>query len=122
FEALPDIEPSPPESIPRLEIQSTSLAGLEPSPSGVEIEPAFDLSINDIDISPLEGLESAADPTQFAIDPELAGGNASGVEGLISETNEPAGEPGLGEPLFPEVPPAGLIILVDERLFVHEPA
>src|SRR5437868_5684994 len=56
FEALPDIEPSPPESIPRLEIQSTSLAGLEPSPSGVEIEPAFDLSINDIDISPLQGL------------------------------------------------------------------
>src|SRR5207253_1169067 len=80
------IEPPPAESIPALEIESTSLAGLEPAPSGIDIEPAFDLSINDIDVSPLEGLESAADQSQFAIDPELAIANASGVEGLISET------------------------------------
>src|SRR5437868_9380690 len=123
FEALPEIEPSPAESIPALEIESTSLAGLDPSPSEIDIEPAFDLSINDIDVSPLEGLESAADQSQFAIDPELAIANASGVEGLISETtSEAPGEPGLGEPLSTEDPLAGLNILEDDRLFVHEPA
>jgi tetratricopeptide (TPR) repeat protein len=125
FEALPDIEPSPPESIPALEIESNSLVDREP-PAVAEIEPAFDLSITDIDVSPLEGLESAADPTQFVIDPE-AGVGASAVEGLISSESAPTvdetglGEPGLGEPLATEDPLAGLNILEDDRLFVHEP-
>ena len=125
FEALPDIEPSPEESIPALEIETTSLAGVE-TPSSVEnIEPAFDLSIADSDVAPLEGLESSADMSQFAIDPEM-GNNALGVEGLISD--EPiqhtpeSGEPGLGEPLSDEDPLAGLNILEDDRFFVHEPA
>jgi len=122
FETLPDIE-QPEEPIPRLEIQSNSLAEPEPVPTPVEnIEPAFDLSISDIDVSPLEGLESAADPTQFAIDPELSG-PSSGVEGLISSSDpvlHPE-EPGLGEPLSTEDPLAGLNILEDDRLFVHEP-
>src|SRR5213076_1956998 len=94
-----------------------------PVPTPVEnIEPAFDLSISDIDVSPLEGLESAADPTQFAIHPELSGPSA-GVEGLISSSDpvlHPE-EPGLGEPLSTEDPLAGLNILEDDSLFVHEP-
>ncbi len=123
FEALPDIEPSPVESIPGLEIESTSLAGLE-TPSSVDnIEPVFDL-ISDTDVAPLEGLESAADMSQFAIDPEM-GGNALGVEGLISsepiEHTPEAGEPGLGQPLATEDPLAGLNILEDDRFFIHEP-
>src|SRR6266480_480926 len=117
FETLPDIEPSPEQSIPALEIESTSLAGLETTPTHENIEPAFDLSIVDEDISPLEGLESAADMSQFAIDPEM-GGAAPGVEGLITE--EPiqhTEEPGLGEPMSTEDPLAGLNILEDDRLF-----
>ena len=125
FEALPDIEPSPPESIPALEIESTSLAGAESTSSGLDIEPTFDLSISELDISPLEGLESAADPSQFAIDPEVNAADG-GLEGLISSepthvTEENLGEPGLGEPLATEDPLAGLNILEDDRFFVHEP-
>ncbi|HEY3133446.1 MAG TPA: tetratricopeptide repeat protein [Gemmatimonadaceae bacterium] len=120
FETLPDIEPLPEESIPALEIQSNSLA--EAPSSEVDIEPTFDLSISDIDVSPLEGLESAADPTQFAIDPEL-GGAGAGVEGLVAaNTTDAPDEPGLGEPLSTEDPLAGLNILEDDRFFVHEPA
>jgi len=122
FEVLSDIE-QPEEPIPRLEIQSNSLAEPEPAPAPPEnIEPAFDLSISDVDVSPLEGLESAADPTQFAIDPEL-GGARPGVEGLIpsSEPVQHPDEPGLGEPLSTEDPLAGLNLLEDSRFFVHEP-
>jgi len=110
--------------MPALEIETTSLAGVE-TPSSVEnIEPAFDLSISDSDVAPLEGLESSADMSQFAIDPEM-GNNALGVEGLISsepiEHTPSSGEPGLGEPLLDEDPLAGLNILEDDRFFVHEP-
>src|SRR6266704_3283426 len=52
FETLPDIERSPEESIPRLEIQSNSLAEPEVPPPAANIEPSFDLSISDIDVSP----------------------------------------------------------------------
>ncbi|PYO45463.1 MAG: hypothetical protein DMD72_15275 [Gemmatimonadetes bacterium] len=123
FEILPDIE-QPEESIPRLEIQSNSLAEPEPAHAPAEnIEPAFDLSISEVEASPLEGLESAADPTQFAIDPEL-GGATLGVEGLVpsSEPVKHPGEPGLGEPLSTEDPLAGLNLLEDSRFFVHEPS
>jgi len=121
FEQLPDIEPTTPETFPALEIQSNSVPGLETGSSVAEVEPAFDLSLNDIDVSPLEGLESAADPSQFAIDPEL-GGSSSGLEGLISSQPEArTGEPGLGEPLSTEDPLGGLNLLEDNRLFVHEP-
>ena len=121
FEQLPDIEPTTPETFPALEIQSNSVPGLETGSSAAEVEPAFDLSLNDIDVSPLEGLESAADPSQFAIDPEL-GGSSSGLEGLISSQPEArTGEPGLGEPLSTEDPLGGLNLLEDNRLFVHEP-
>ncbi|HJP85900.1 MAG TPA: tetratricopeptide repeat protein [Gemmatimonadaceae bacterium] len=126
FEALPELEQVVPEDVPQLEIQSNSLA--EPTPQEPEIEPTFDLSIGDIDVSPLEGLESSAEPSQFAIDPELGAGN--GVEGLISADSglslseqdalNPA-EPGLGEPL-PEDPLAGLSLLEDDRFIVHEQA
>ena len=132
FEALPDIEPSPEESFPALEIESTSLAGAETTPEAENIEPAFDLSISaELEIAPLEGLESAADPSQFAIDPEVAV-TRSEIEGLISsDTGQLAGEAGvadpgtgergLGEPLLDEDPLAGLNILEDDRFFVHEP-
>src|ERR1700741_5457388 len=124
FEALPDIEPSPEESIPALEIETTSLAGVE-TPSSVDnIEPAFDLSISDSDVAPLEGLESASGMSQFAIDPAM-GNNSPGWEGLISsepiEHTPSSGDPGLGEPLLNEDPLAGLNILEDDRFFVHEP-
>ena len=63
FEQLPDIETMTP---------ITPVEGLELHPDSssiADLEPAFDLSISDVDVSPLEGLESAADPSQFAIDP-----------------------------------------------------
>lgn len=126
FETLPDIELSPEESIPALEIESNSLVEPEPRSSEPEIEPAFDLSISDVDVvAPLEGLESAADLSQFAIDPGVGGPTAE-IEGLISSettrTSEETGlhEPGLGEPLLDEDPLAGLNILEDDRFFVHD--
>src|SRR2546423_387454 len=128
FEALPELEQIVPEDIPHLEIQSNSVASGEPVMEEPQIEPTFDLSISEVDVSPLEGLQSSADPTQFAIDPELGGGN--GVEGLISadtglslSDQNPLNptEPGLGEPL-PEDPLAGLSLLEDERFIVHEQA
>ena len=120
FETLPDIEPSPEESMPALEIESTSLAE-SGEPALPEIEPAFDLSINDMDVvAPLEGLESTADMSQFAIDPEAQRPEPE-VEGLVSaEASEIPHEPGLGEPLLDEDPLAGLNILEDDRFFVHE--
>jgi tetratricopeptide (TPR) repeat protein len=135
IDQLQDLELSTPDTLPELEIQSNSVPGLQTGSTFSEststesnlpeIEPAFDLTLSEVDVSPLEGLESAADPSQFAIDPELGG---SGLEGLISEaerTNrgEPRhGEPGLGEPLSTEDPLAGLNILEDDRLFSPEPA
>jgi len=120
FDQLQDLELSTPDTQPALEIQSNSVPGLETGSLVSEIEPAFDLSLSDVDVSPLEGLESAADPSQFAIDPEL--GPSSGLEGLISSQPEAqTGEPGLGEPLSTEDPLGGLNLLEDDRLFVHEP-
>ncbi|MFL5500351.1 MAG: tetratricopeptide repeat protein [Gemmatimonadaceae bacterium] len=138
FETLPDIELSPEEPLPALEIETTSLAEPEPSPSSLEIEPAFDLSINDDDnVAPLEGLESAADMSHFAIDPGVATAReeleaqaaADEMEALATEEAQArvAGEerqaprePGLGEPLLDEDPLAGLNILEDDRFFVHD--
>lgn len=112
-----------------LEIETSTLPGLEPTASGHdmrdasalgEIEPAFDLSVADVDISPLEGLESAADQTAFAIDPEI-GSQSLGVEGLVSsDPGLSMGEPGLGEPLANEDPLAGLNVLEDDRLLMQE--
>ena len=127
FEALPEFEASPPEEIPHLEIESNSFAGAEQAAEPA-IEPAFDLNVGDVDVAPLEGLQSAADPAQFAIDPELGG---NGVEGLISADSglslsdrDPLNptEPGLGEPLSTEDPLAGLSVLEDDRFTVHEQA
>ena len=128
FEALPELEQViTPDEIPHLEIESTSMAAA-PTHEEPAIEPAFDLSIDDVDVSPLEGLESHADPSQFALDPEVGD---NGVEGLISSDSglslsgrdalSPT-EPGLGEPLSTEDPLAGLSMLEDERITVHEPA
>ena len=127
FEALPEFEQPVADEIPPLEIQSNSFVAPEP-PAEPAIEPTFDLNIGDVDVSPLEGLESSADPAQFAIDPELGG---SGVEGLISADSglslsdqnalNPT-EPGLGEPLSTEDPLAGLSLLEDDRFTVHQQA
>lgn len=126
FETLdieePEVTPVAEETIPALEIETTSLAESEES-SSVDIEPTFDLSISEMDVSPLEGLESAADTTEFAIDPDT---NApSALDGLVSaedvESSGAHGEPGLGQPLANEDPLAGLNILEDDRFFVHEP-
>ena len=127
FEALPELEQAATDEIPHLEIQSNSL--MEPEPAPAPIEPAFDLTLPEVDVSPLEGLQSSADATQFAIDPEL--GNANGVEGLISSDSglslsdqnplNPT-EPGLGEPLSTEDPLAGLSVLEDDGFMVHDQA
>ena len=126
---LPDLEPMA-DLEPTLEFEShpvpglqtgSSVSGFETGSSVSDLEPAFDLSLIDTDVSPLEGLESIADPLSFVIDPEV-GPPSSSVEGLI-----PAGsglnpdEPGLGEPLLDEDPLAGLNVLEDDRFFVHEP-
>ena len=131
FEAIPEFEdPSAAiEELPHLEIESTSLVETPPEPEAPQIEPTFDLSVSDVNISPLEGLESHADASAFAIDPDVGGAN--GVDGLISADSglslsdqnpldsNPA-EPGLGEPLSTEDPLAGLSVLEDDRIAVHE--
>ena len=121
IEPEPDITPVAEETIPPLEIETNSLAETE-TPT-VDIEPTFDLSISELDVSPLEGLESATDQSQFEIDPE-ANATASALDGLLAEAAESSrvhGEPGLGEPLSTEDPLAGLNLLEDDRFFVHEP-
>ena len=113
FEQLPDdleaMEPIAP--VEGLELQAES--------SVEHIEPAFDLSLSDVDVSPLEGLESAADPSQFAIDPE-ASPLGDPMEGLVGAAGVAPGEPGLGEPLASEDPLAGLSILEDDRFFTND--
>ena len=131
IEPLADLEPTTPESLPILELESdqvhglqtgSSVSGLETRSSVSDLEPAFDLSLTDTDVSPLEGLESIADPSAFVMDPQV-GPPSSSVEGLISaESGLNPVEPGLGEPLLDEDPLAGLNVLEDDRFFVHEPA
>jgi tetratricopeptide (TPR) repeat protein len=125
FEQLPDIEPLPDlEPLPELvaEDANANVPGLEIQSGAAitEIEPAFDLSLDEEVIPPLEGLESSADPDAFAIDPEVeAVAAAEAVEGLI-----PAGssfpEPGLGEPLITQDPLSGLNVLEDDRFYIHD--
>ena len=67
---LPEFEQLPDDLEPMTPITPVEGLELQPEASVEHIEPAFDLSISDVDVSPLEGLESAADPSQFAIDPE----------------------------------------------------
>ena len=119
IETLPDLEPLPPfeaedanAPVPGLEIQSGAAI--------TDIEPAFDLSLDEEVVPPLEGLESSADPDAFAIDPEVeAAMTADTVEGLI-----PAGsglqEPGLGEPLITQDPLSGLNVLEDDRFYIQD--
>jgi tetratricopeptide (TPR) repeat protein len=110
FEHLPDLETmSPITPIEGLELQ--------PDVSIPDVEPAFDLSISDVEASPLEGLESAADPMQFAIDPEV--GSNSPLDGLIS-TGATVHEPGLGEPISDEDPLAGLNVIEDDRFYMND--
>jgi tetratricopeptide (TPR) repeat protein len=112
FDQLPDIETMTP---------ITPVEGLELQPDSssiADLEPAFDLSISDVDVSPLEGLESAADPAQFAIDPEVGG---SPLEGMVpSESETGVHEPGLGEPLSDEDPLAGLNVIEDDSFYTND--
>ncbi|MGI8402970.1 MAG: tetratricopeptide repeat protein [Gemmatimonadaceae bacterium] len=134
FEQLPDIE-SPAEDadfspIEPLEFEPIADLELDPELNSNAVEshvpglvqtgsslrdgePDFDLSLSELEVSPLEGLESAADPEQFAIDPAADEVEAP-VEGLIQ------GEPGLGEPLVDQDPLSGLNVLEDDRFFVHD--
>ena len=131
IEMLPDLDPIPGlelSPLPDLEIDGadTHVAGLEigSAASGAsipDIEPAFDLSLADDNVSPLEGLESAADPAAFAIDPEteaVAERETLGVEATAGEFNP--SEPGLGEPLITQDPLSGLNVLEDDRFYLHD--
>jgi tetratricopeptide (TPR) repeat protein len=137
FEQLPDIEELPDleplaDLEPTLEFESEQIAGLQTgsSVSGFEtdssvsdLEPAFDLSLPELEVSPLDGLESIADPSSFVIDPEAPPPESSGIQGLMpAESGLNAVEPGLGEPLLDEDPLAGLNVLEDDRFFIHDPA
>ncbi|MEO8909068.1 MAG: tetratricopeptide repeat protein [Gemmatimonadaceae bacterium] len=121
-EAFPEIEPLDFEPIADLELDpepgsqsgNSHVPGLMQTGSSMEdTEPAFDLSLSELEVPPLEGLESAADPDSFAIDPETDPVSAS-IEGLESS------EPGLGEPLNDQDPLSGLSVLEDDRFFVHD--
>jgi tetratricopeptide (TPR) repeat protein len=125
FEQLPDIEPLPDleplrtfeaedanSPVPGLEIQSGAAI--------TEIEPAFDLSLDEEVVPPLEGLESSADPDAFAIDPEVdAAAAGETVAGLI-QSESGLQEPGLGEPLVTQDPLSGLNVLEDDRFYIHD--
>ncbi len=122
LEPLLDLEPTTPESVPAMEFETNSIPDIETGSTVSGLEPAFDLSITETDFSPLEGLESAADPSQFIMDPEIGPG-LSPLEGLISSDSDSSpNDPGLGEPLATADPLAGLNVLEDSRYFVHEPA
>src|SRR3954469_19677305 len=111
FERLAEFDPSltPDEEMPQLEIQTNSLDTESEAPAEL-IEPAFDLSLTDIEIPPLEGLESAADPSQFVINPEASPPEpASAIDGFQSAGS--SFDPGLGEPIGNEDPLGGLNIL-----------
>jgi tetratricopeptide (TPR) repeat protein len=109
LEPLPEIEMATPDPrIPGLQIGSAASGA-----SVADIEPAFDLTVAEDNASPLEGLESVADPEAFAIDPEVDV-VASALEGFVPS------EPGLGEPLITEDPLSGLNVLEDDRFYVHD--
>ncbi|HEY5021321.1 MAG TPA: tetratricopeptide repeat protein, partial [Gemmatimonadaceae bacterium] len=109
LEPLPEIDMATPDPrIPGLQIGSAASGA-----SVADIEPAFDLSVAEDNASPLEGLESVADPEAFAIDQEVDV-VALGVEGFVPS------EPGLGEPLITEDPLSGLNVLEDDRFYVHD--
>src|ERR1700682_4839046 len=146
FEQLPDIEPLPDleplsdlEQLPDLDTlaedevvaadSNSRVPGLEIQSGAAitEIEPAFDLSLDEDVIPPLEGLESSADPDAFAIDREKDAAEpipvAETVEGLIpaeSGFHESDLDPGLGEPLITQDPLSGLNILEDNRFYMHD--
>jgi tetratricopeptide (TPR) repeat protein len=132
FEQLPDIEPLPElEPLPAYEAEDANapVPGLEiqSGASITEIEPAFDLSLDEEVVPPLEGLESSADPNAFAIDPEVdaaASVASAGIEGLIQAESavEQTGiqEPALGEPLITQDPLSGLNVLEDDRFYMHD--
>ncbi|HEX2601044.1 MAG TPA: tetratricopeptide repeat protein, partial [Gemmatimonadaceae bacterium] len=108
IEQLPDIDLLPDfEPLPDIEVTNSDsgLAGLESTPAAQPaIEPSMDFALEELEIAPLEGLESAADEASFAIDPG-AGVVEGTVEGLIpSDPAVPASEPGLGEPLESQDP------------------
>jgi tetratricopeptide (TPR) repeat protein len=120
IELLPDFEPLPDIHVTNNE---SGLAGLESAPSqSAEVEePEFEVSLGDIDVAPLEGLESSADEGAFAIDPqatpvaEVPQASADRtVEGFVPS------EPGLGDPLETQDPLGGLSVLEDDRLFIHD--
>jgi tetratricopeptide (TPR) repeat protein len=124
IEQLPDIDLVPDfEPLPDIEVTNSdsSLVGLESTPGGEsEIEPDMEIGLEELEIAPLEGLESAADEASFAIDPgaDVAEGT---VEGLIpSEPGMPGSEPGLGEPLATQDPLGGLNLLEDDRFYLAE--
>jgi tetratricopeptide (TPR) repeat protein len=109
LEPLPEIEMATSDpQIPGLQIGSAASGA-----SVADIEPAFDLTVAEDNASPLEGLESVADPEAFAIDPEVDGA-ASSVAGFVPS------EPGLGDPLITEDPLSGLNVLEDDRFYVHD--
>ena len=122
----PHVQPSPEfEQLPDIELESplAPLEGLEvqPDASIADVEPAFDLTISDIDIAPLQGLESAADPTQFAIDPgAVTSDPLEGVVAGMADSESGVNEPGLGEPLSNEDPLAGLNVLEDDRFYTND--
>jgi len=113
---LPEFEQLPDD----LEAPITPVEGLEllPDASIADLEPPFDLSISDVDVSPLEGIESAADPSQFVIDPEATTGD-SPLDGLIGSESAPT-EPGLGDPLATEDPLAGLSLIEDDSFYKND--
>ena len=117
LEQLPDIELPDLEPLPELDVVDNSpVPGLEVT-SGAsveEIEPAFNLSVSDVDVSPLEGLESVADPSAFAIDPAASPAETKSIDGFIPS------EPGLGEPLATQDPLSGLNVLEDDRFYIHD--
>lgn len=128
FEQLPDIETTSgaADFLEPLDFEPIADLELDPDPIDSHVpglvqtgstlsdsEPAFDLSLSDLEVAPLEGLESAADPDSFAIDPAADTGEHS-VDGLIQD------EPGLGEPINDQDPLSGLNVLEDDRFFVHD--
>jgi len=116
---LSDVEVETPEAeIPALELEATP---------GADVDPSLDNMIGDLDLPPLEGLESNAGPESFELSIDELPTDA--IDGLISATGEhviPDPQVGLdarsvSSPFESADPLAGLNVLEDDRFYEDDP-
>jgi len=133
---LPGMDEVPALEVSGLELMDTGLSELDiepaqgdPEPTVAEMDAAFDEMIGDLELEPLEGLESAAQPESFDLTLDDPAPADSPVEGLMgSTTEEKIADPLVGmdsrsieSPFDSADPLAGLSVLEDDRFYDDNP-